>query len=437
MLTPASPFPVVAEVLAIRDMRTFEIPTLEALLAAEPERYPYTKTFAAHKHEPFICLHTSGTTGFPKPVIWTHEWANSAAKGHYLPTPEGYERMDGRMHGPKARVMFMFPSFHASGFSGMLFFPLFTGSVVVYPPFAPDPKGQIDGLVAALDILGEEGKVDMIAMPPPQAEYLASQPELLSRVVSKVKSILWAGGDISVTAGTTISAQIDLWDDLGSTELGPFPAVRNLKYAWSKENAGQYWPYMQFHPAMNIRYDPVSESVEGTLYEAIMVRNGAAENGGWVQPNFRIYADVSEISLGDLFTRHPTEAGLWKYYGRSDELLNIITGEKFHPGTAERRVAAHPGVAEAMWVGTRRPRCALIVRLEEGATVEGIWPTVEKVSRDSGVVASVRRDMILVVDEPFLKTAKGSMQKKAMLDLYENKLNVLYAGEDSKGTAKS
>ena len=77
-------------------------------------------------------------------------------------------------------------------------------------------------------------------------------------------------------------------------------------------------------------------------------------------------------------------------------------------------------------VGTRRPKASLIVRLEDGKDVHEIWDTVEEVNKSSPVYARVEKEMILAVKEPFPKTAKGTVQKKALLDLYEKKLDALY-----------
>jgi hypothetical protein len=55
-----------------------------------------------------------------------------------------------------------------------------------------------------------------------------------------------------------------------------------------------------------------------------------------------------------------------------------------------------------------------------------VWGTVEEVNYTSPVYARVSKDMVLVVKDPFLQTAKGSIQKKAMLELYEKELDYLY-----------
>lgn len=61
--------------LAQRDMATIEIDPLEAWFPTEPEEiahYPFDKTFEEAEWEPLCVLHTSGSTGLPKPVLIRH-----------------------------------------------------------------------------------------------------------------------------------------------------------------------------------------------------------------------------------------------------------------------------------------------------------------------------------------------------------------------------
>jgi acyl-coenzyme A synthetase/AMP-(fatty) acid ligase len=235
---------------------------------------------------------------------------------------------------------------------------------------------------------------------------------------------MFGGGDLGVETGNIIAQKMQLNTDVGSTELGLWPSLaRSETSMWNGEKIDEYWHYLPLHPALNIRLDFVSSSPEGDIGEAIMVRN---DEDGWVQPLFKIYTSDKERSLGDLFIRHTRHPELWKHHGRVDDLLNFITTEKFHPGVAEQRIGAHPAVEEIMMVGTRRPKSALIVRLLEGSKVDDIWKVIEEVNETSPIYAKVDKDMILIVKEPFLKTAKGSVQKKAMLELYDKQLDELY-----------
>lgn len=69
----AAPITLVKEVLENRQMNFLELPLLDELLDAEStEPFPYTKSFEEAMKDPFCFLHTSGSTGLPKPIPWSH-----------------------------------------------------------------------------------------------------------------------------------------------------------------------------------------------------------------------------------------------------------------------------------------------------------------------------------------------------------------------------
>ncbi|KAG9191819.1 hypothetical protein G6011_10553 [Alternaria panax] len=433
MLTPELPMPVVQGVLSNRSMKTLQIPSVEELLKRNVEPYPYKKTFREHSQEPLICLHTSGTTGFPKPILWTHEWANSAGRTMHLDAPTGYDMeqqlLYGSAEGRGMRVMLLFPAFHASGIIGMVLFPLQLGVIPIYPPTWMTPASGVEGTLKALDIIATRDggvTVDSVTLVPPCVEYLGKRPETLRKLSQRTQQVVWGGGSVSRAASASVAAQLSVLNVMASTELGIWPSIRRSDADLSQT---VYWEYTTPHPALNIQFDPVSSSTDGaTLYEAVMIRNNGTELDGYIQPIFSIFLDEKERRLGDLFTQHPQNPELWKHYGRADDLLVFLTNEKFFPTAAEQRIASHAGVAEVVMVGTRRPRASLVVRLEDGVGVSDIWDVVDDVNKDSPVYARVERQMILVAGEPFPKTAKGTVQKKALLEFYDKELGALYEG---------
>ena len=52
------------------------VPSLEFFLAkgGEVKQYIFTKTFDEAKNDPLAVIHTSGSTGLPKPVVLKHGW---------------------------------------------------------------------------------------------------------------------------------------------------------------------------------------------------------------------------------------------------------------------------------------------------------------------------------------------------------------------------
>ena len=74
--------------------------------------YSFVGTFEEARKEPLIVLHTSGTTGLPKPIIWTHDWAATAAQQLGLEPPPGFDNNDKLLFG--VRLLGLMAPFHAS-----------------------------------------------------------------------------------------------------------------------------------------------------------------------------------------------------------------------------------------------------------------------------------------------------------------------------------
>ena len=62
--------------------------------------------------DPFFVVHTSGSTGIPKPLLYTHATAATNTEMMSLNPPSGYESQD-RMYQGK-RVFITFPPYRVS-----------------------------------------------------------------------------------------------------------------------------------------------------------------------------------------------------------------------------------------------------------------------------------------------------------------------------------
>ena len=88
------------------------VPNCDVLFNNENPHYDFEKTFATAKKEPLVILHTSGTTGFPKPIVWSHEYASAYIRARWLSPPEGFESADKLLLGGK--IIVAFPPAHVS-----------------------------------------------------------------------------------------------------------------------------------------------------------------------------------------------------------------------------------------------------------------------------------------------------------------------------------
>lgn len=115
-LVTADPKPqAVTTIIASHEIELLDIPTVEALLAKVHPAYPYEKSFEQARTDPLVVLHTSGTTGLPKPIIWTHDFADSWLHWVSLDGPSGFHNQH-KLWSP-GRLFFLFPPFHVRYFS--------------------------------------------------------------------------------------------------------------------------------------------------------------------------------------------------------------------------------------------------------------------------------------------------------------------------------
>ena len=71
-------------------MKVLDLPELDELLDAEAtEPYPYDKIFDEALQDPLCLLHTSGSTGLPKPIAWSHGLISTLDAVRLLPETEG------------------------------------------------------------------------------------------------------------------------------------------------------------------------------------------------------------------------------------------------------------------------------------------------------------------------------------------------------------
>ena len=99
ILVASKQMEVVSKLSSHGQRRIFEIPTLESLLDEQYPHYPFDKAFEESKSEPLVVIHTSGTTGIPKPLIYTHDWAACFIQRNQAHPPEGYTSLEYAING--------------------------------------------------------------------------------------------------------------------------------------------------------------------------------------------------------------------------------------------------------------------------------------------------------------------------------------------------
>jgi acyl-coenzyme A synthetase/AMP-(fatty) acid ligase len=430
-----TPMSEIVEQIAERHggIQVHHVPMTTFFLDGKYGPFPYDKSFEEARDEPLVVLHTSGTTGFPKPVIWTHDWAASFALQRYLEPPEGYESFDRLILG--TRVFSLFPQFHAGSLFICILFTIYSDTILIMPPALAAPTAEL--AVAA----SQHTKVDAFTLVPPQIEQLGANPALVDTIVKNgVNAIFWAGGPVSQHHAVTIASRITLFNTSGSTEMGMWPVIRKSG-PWDVSICRD----MRFHPQNNIDFREQSEGI----YSAIVVKNNP-EVG--VQPVFHYVKEVTEYDTGDLYTPvsgpEKDHHQLWRYYGRSDDMQVFESGLKWHPSVAERRIVSENSgiVQEALLDGTRRAHIVLLLELvpsiaaqlsamsereavdKKEQILDDVWPIIAEInlSTPSWVKIDRKRVVFCEAGKPLARTAKGTIQRRQAVTIYESQIQDLF-----------
>ena len=424
---PSVQLPTVHLITEARNLRHLAVPELEDWLSgpSAPPR-PFTKSFEEVRHEPMVMLHSSGTTGLPKPVGYTHGCL--AAQQSLLRPPvkdRGSYVME--LASRAARLFNAFPLFHAGG----IFFPLalavFTGVQIVLPP-AGQPLDA--GLASSIH---QYGNVQSAVLPPATLEDISKESASLS-ALKHLNYIITGGAPLPKSVGDVIqSAGPRIYNMIASTETGLIPT-----WETDREN----WQYLSFDTTCGIELRPHHDG----LHELVIVRDEKLKGNQGVFENF---PNLDEYSTQDLFRRHPDplKSDYWISCGRFDDVIVLLNGEKFNPITMEKHIRAHPMVSSALVSGRNKVQAALLVELRQGVQyqsetdkykiVDELWPTIEQANRHGPAHGRLSKSFVIFTtpEKPMHRTPKGNVNRNSTLNLYEKEIDALYLIREPKPKA--
>ncbi|ROW14073.1 hypothetical protein VPNG_04087 [Cytospora leucostoma] len=409
-------------------IRWLETPKYEDLLSREKaEEFPFTKTFDELKEVPFAGLHTSGTTGHPKPIYWTHATVplfHSQIERDVRPKGDADELQFEQSYTGK-KCFTHFPWYHAGGMISLISAVVCGAKQLIAP--APGTRLTPENVTEIF----KATRPDSCFMAPTVAENMLKYPPGLE-ALAQIKHVMYGGGPMNPSAGEKLAKVIPhLVSVIGSTEGG--------LYHLDTYEGSSHWNHFKF-----IDVGQKMEEVEPGLYELVFPRTPLVER---TYIFFNSMPDLDEYRTKDLFSKVEGQPGWWTYRGRVDNWIAMSNGLKFDPKNMEDAITSHPEINAAILAGERRYRLCLLVELDESVypakpfeseseekkweaqQLAKLWPTIDDANHHAPKFGRVPKELVLFArrDKPFRRTPKGSIQRRLTVADYQQDIEDLYS----------
>ncbi|KAM0262799.1 hypothetical protein ACHAQJ_001593 [Trichoderma viride] len=402
-------------------MLATEVPPLDVWLQSTASHVPYNTPFEDARWDPLAVLHTSGSTGIPKPIVVRQGSAAIAddLRDVYM---DGSPVFWSQLPTYCSKMFVPMPLFHMAGIACMAFFGIYYGTTMILGvPNRPLSADLVAECLRAID-------ADSAVLPPSIIEDMSINEEYV-KLLANLKLTGFGGGNLSPSVGDELVRKgVKLANAIASTEVAP--------YIIHFQQDPELWQWFIINAEeMGAEFRLVADD---DIYEMFIVRKDPKE--ALRQPLFYTFPEKTEWSTGDMYKKHPTKPNHWLYYGRTDNVIVFSTGEKLNPVTIEAAVVGHPAIRGALVVGQQRLQPALILEPREPlrdeaaaeALIESMWPIVEEVNKATVAHGRIARDMIVLADPaiPFSLSGKGSLQRMATVRMYKDFIDGLYAQQD-------
>ncbi|KAK0221405.1 hypothetical protein IW262DRAFT_897554 [Armillaria fumosa] len=389
-----------------------ESPTYTELLASPSASSialpPHPSSITTERNA--IILHSSGTTGLPKPIYHTHGYVLGYGQDHLF-TPEHVEALGWNVS--------TLPLYHGFG----LLAPMMSISIglpFVLPGAGTIPTGR--GQLKVLDALCAGGQVNGIKVNGTNGHLNGTTHTVLNRVglmlsvPSVVEDLLTIPGGVDalkrldvlavggaplkeVTGEELVHRGVKLLNHWGATEIGAIAVVQHVP-------ANYDWHYLIPRQDIPLTFTPLGE---GTYR-----LSGRAP--GWEE----------DYVVQDHLVGNPLKENQYRILGRSDDLVVLGNGEKVRPSGMEQALGECPGVRGVLVFGQGREGCGILVEVE-GEPSADFGAFLDKANELADKHAKVPREMVVFIKPgELVRTDKGSIARKASWEKWEKEIAKSY-----------
>ncbi|KAF1968822.1 acetyl-CoA synthetase-like protein [Bimuria novae-zelandiae CBS 107.79] len=410
-------------------MKQIALPSVEWCLdAAEHKHYPYEKTWDEAKWDEVLIIHSSGTTGMPKPIYHTNG-LHTCHREHELSKihwPRGtmYDAWIGKS------VLSSCPPQWLGGMHHYVDLPVYNDNVCIVPPadctlFTPEVFKK----------LIQFNIVDGIVCPPHTIVQLYAEPET-RQMLKELQYIVYLGAALDQKVGDDLIEHTKVVSLIGSTETGKQVDLMPLnKKLWHTHD------YVPENGSEMVRIEGTGPATDGSedLHELVLHRPADGEANLW-QPAFwnPQFRHLAKVETKELYApiRDLDGRTRWILSARKDDLTKLEWLAKFHAKDIENVIKQHPGVSSVFVGGEGRPSPYVIVEPksrdmdgeEADALLDEVYQSLSK-GDDSHVEIRIPKETIFITKpgKPLKRSFKQTMMRKEIEMDYSAEIEAAYA----------
>ncbi|KAL3478125.1 hypothetical protein BJX99DRAFT_245792 [Aspergillus californicus] len=343
-------------------------------------------------------IHSSGSTGLPKPIFQTQR----AAIKNYA----------GNMN---MRGFITLPLYHNHGIC-CLFRTIYScKSLHLYNPGLPLTSQHLVDIMRSYSF-------EIFYGVPYALKLLAESKEGI-QALANLKAVMFGGSPCPDSLGNLLVENgVYLISHYGSTETGQL--LTSMRPREDKR-----WDWLRPSEAVK-KFLRFEERFPG-IYESVVLH-------GWPSKVMSNRPDGS-YATKDLFAKHP-DIEAYKYYARLDDTVTLVNGEKVIPLDLEGRIRQLSVVADALVFGVGKSSIGLaVIRAPDAASmtderiIDAIWPAVEQAHETLPAYGQLSKSMVRVlpVDASYARTDKGTVIRQAFYRDYSDLIEAAYEAEDA------
>ncbi|SPO25378.1 related to LYS2 - L-aminoadipate-semialdehyde dehydrogenase, large subunit [Ustilago trichophora] len=388
------------------------LPSVLDLLHRNAADIADTAESPARGDDVLVTMHTSGSSGLPKPIYQLHRfWTPSM-----LTAP-----------GRELSAFTTTPLFHG-GMSDLLR-SIQAGSSIFFHPTA-DPGALSTSAICQAISACKQTISYFLSVPYILDLLFSDRAEEGRNMLASMQLVSTGGAPLPQQLGDDmVQKGIRLVSRLGSSECG------FLMSSWRDFTTDAEWNHLRIPDELGhamIRFEPH----DGRLFELVVTKDWPTklvanrQDGGY--------------ATSDLYSKHGSLPNTWRYDSRSDDTLVLVSGKKVSSTLAESKLKASPLVGEAIVFGANRAILGALVFANPEAASDGTFfddklkvkmlqqlqPILAQINESSPPHAQLASEMIHLLPSSSLPTipraSKGTLQRGRAYQQFSSLIDQIY-----------